>query len=201
MTIPTPRTESPHDVHLLTLDLHLADPREVFVVEAFDPFVPDMPMHSGIEQIKAAALSMKLPEQLRVTLYLPEEKVQDTTMQSIRAALTRFCTYQGAAAQAAIAARKRQAIGELKVGAVVFAACLVVALLLLPMLTSPNPILATLGAVLGGALVIALWVVVWAPIESFFVEPLPFVWEQRFIDRLRDMQLVVRAEPAEPPAI
>jgi hypothetical protein len=47
-----------------------------------------------------------------------------------------------------------------------------------------------------GALVIALWVVVWAPIETFFVEPLPLIWERRFYQRLGDADLDIRPESA-----
>ncbi|HEY7091865.1 MAG TPA: hypothetical protein VH393_01715, partial [Ktedonobacterales bacterium] len=53
-----------------------------------------------------------------------------------------------------------------------------------------------LSALVTGALVIALWVVVWAPIETFFVEPLPLIWERRFYQRLGDADLDIRPESA-----
>jgi hypothetical protein len=196
MTLSAPMTEPARDVRQLTVDLHLRDPHELFVVSDFDPFVPDTATRSGVDQIKAAALSMKRPERISVTLFLPAETLTAETSRSLRAALTRYCTYRDEEIQAEIAAHKREAVSELKVGVVVFAACLILALLLLPLTTSSRPAVATIGALLSGALVIALWVVTWAPIESLFVEPIPLVWERRFLQRLQDMDLVIRADPA-----
>jgi hypothetical protein len=182
------------------MDLHLQDPRELFVVGDFDPFAPERTTRSGIEQIRAAARAMKQPEQISVTLYLPADHsadhIDEATRDAIHAALTRYCAYHEEEAQASMASLKREAIGELKVGSVVFGACLVLALFLLPLLTASNHVSELLGAALTGALVIALWVVVWAPIETFFVDPLPYAWERRFLRRVQAMELVIRAEPA-----
>jgi hypothetical protein len=179
----------------LTVDLHLHDPRELLVVDAFDPFAPEATTRSGVEQIKAAVLAKKLPEEISVTIYLPAEKASPDTVPMLRAALTRHCDYYDHEAQANMSTLKREAIGNLKVGAVVLGVCFIVVVLLLPLLTSTNQVGALLGAALTGALVIVAWVVVWAPIETFFVDPLPLAWERRFYARLRDVDLIVCAEP------
>src|SRR5207245_355532 len=115
-----------------------------FIVDDFDPFLPSAPTQSGVEQIKAAAQSMKMPEKITVTLYLPAEKLEQDTTKAIRAALTRYCAYREREAQAAIAALRREAILELRVGAVVLAIVLAVALSLAlvfaPALAAQNPL-------------------------------------------------------------
>jgi hypothetical protein len=193
--------DSASDLRELHVDVHLRDTRELFIVDDFDPFVPGAPMQSGVEQVKAAALEMKLPEKFQLALYLPPDKAEQETLASIRAALTRYCAYQDREAQAAIAALKREALLELRVGAIVLAIVvgigLLLAFLLAPALAAQNPLANVLSALVTGALVIALWVVVWAPIETFFVEPLPLIWERRFYQRLRDADLDVRPESAE----
>jgi len=194
-------TQAPHqsaqNVRELTIDLHLRRARELFIVDDFDPFVPGAPPQSGVERIKAAALEMKMPDKINVSLKLPAEELRDDTARSIREALKRYCAYQDRQAEASIAALKREAIGELRIGGVVLAIVVALAVLLSPIWTSEGPLVSALGALVGGALVIALWVVVWAPIETFFVEPLPLVWERRFYRRLLDADLVLRPEPGE----
>lgn len=194
MTTPTPNQPA-QSIRELTTDVHLRHARELFIVDDFDPFVPDAPTHSGVEQIKAAALAMKMPDKINMTLYLPADEVKEDTIRSIHGALSRYCAYRDHEAEAGIAALKREAIGELRVGGVVLALVLALALLLSPLLTTEGPVVSVLGALVGGALVIALWVVVWAPIETFFVEPLPLLWERRFYRRLSDADVDLRTEP------
>jgi hypothetical protein len=174
--------------------------RELFLLDDFDPFVPGAPTQSGVEQIKAASRDRKLPEKIILALYLPPEKVEQETTQTIRSALVRYCEYRDQDTRAEIAALKREALLELRVGAIVLAivVCigLLLALLLAPALAAQNPLANVLSALVTGALVIALWVVVWAPIETFFVEPLPLLWERRFYQRLRDADLDIRPESA-----
>jgi hypothetical protein len=188
------------DLRELSIDVHLRDTHELFLVGDFDPFVPGAPMQSGVEQVKAAAQEMKMPETFHLALYLPPDKAEQVTIGSIREALARYCAYQDREAQAAIAALKREALLELRVGAIVLAIVvgigLLLAFLLAPALAAQNPLANVLSALVTGALVIALWVVVWAPIETFFVEPLPLIWERRFYQRLRDADLDIRPESA-----
>jgi hypothetical protein len=157
-------------------------------------------MQSGVEQIKAAAQNMKMPERINVALYLPPDELEQETVPSIRAALARYCAYRDRETQAEIAALKREALLELRVGAIVLAIVvgvgLLLALLLAPALAAQNPLANILSALATGALVIALWVVVWAPIETFFVEPLPLIWERRFYQRLRDADFDIHPESA-----
>jgi hypothetical protein len=191
---------SASELRELSVDVHLRDARELFMVDDFDPFVPGAPMQSGVEQVKAAALDMKMPEKIQLALYLPPDKAEQETVSAIREALARYCAYQDREAQAAIAALKREALLELRVGAIVLAIVvgigLLLALLLAPALAAQNPLANVLSAMVTGALVIALWVVVWAPIETFFVEPLPLIWERRFYQRLRDANFDIRPESA-----
>jgi hypothetical protein len=193
MSSPAKTQDSTADLRELSGEVHLRNVRELFTIDDFDPFDPGVPMQSGVEQIKAAAQNMKMPEKINVTLYLPPDKLEQETVPSIRAALARYSAYRDREIQAEIAALKREALLELRVGAIVLAIVvgvgLLLALLLAPALAAQNPLASVLSALLGGALVIALWVVVWAPIETFFVEPLPLIWERRFYQRLRDAEL------------
>lgn len=184
----------------LSVDVRLRDERELFIVDEFDPFVPGAPMQSGVEQIKAAAQNMKMPEKITVALYLPADKSKQETAPLIHAALARYCAYRDREVGSQIAALKREALLELRVGAIVLAIVIVVglllAVLLAPALAAQNPLANILSTLATGALVIALWVVVWAPIETFFVEPLPLIWERRFYQRLRDADLEIHPESA-----
>jgi hypothetical protein len=196
MSSPSKTQDLTAELRELSVEVRLRDARELFIVDDFDPFVPGAPMQSGVEQIKAAAQNMKMPEKISVALYLPPDKSEQETVPSIRAALARYCAYRDQDAQAEIAALKREALLELRVGAIVLAIVvgvgLVLALWLAPALAAQNPVASVVSALLSGALVIALWVVVWAPIETFFVEPLPLIWERRFYQRLRDAEIDLR---------
>jgi hypothetical protein len=143
-----------------------------------------------------------LPEKIIVALYVPADKLEPETLSSIRAALTRYCEYRDGETRAAIAALKREALLELRVGALVLAivvvTALLLALLLAPALAAQNPLASALSVLVSGALVIALWVVVWAPIETFFVEPLPLVWERTFFQRLGNAELSLHPEGDTP---
>jgi hypothetical protein len=200
MSSPSTEQASVSDQRELSMAVHLRNVHELFLIDDFDPFVAGAPMQSGVEQIKAAAQVRKLPEKISLALYLPPDKVEQETSQSIRAALARYCAFRDQDTRAEIAALKREALLELRVGAIVLAIVvgvgLLLALLLAPALAAQNPLANVLSALVTGALVIALWVVVWAPIETFFVEPLPLLWERRFYQRLRDAALDVHPESA-----
>ena len=189
---------SASDLRELTMDVHLRDARELFMVGEFDPFDASAPTQSGVEQIKAAAQNMRMPQKITLALYLPAGKVERSSLDSIHAALARYCAYREREAQAAIDALKREAIIELRVGGIVLAIVVVLALILAlifaPALAAQNPVANVLSALVSGALVIALWVVAWAPIETFFVEPLPLVWERRFFERLAGAEVALHSE-------
>jgi hypothetical protein len=184
----------------LRVDVHLRDVHELFSIGEFDPFVAGAPMQSGVGQIKAAAQDRKMPNKITLALYLPPDKCEQETVSSIRAALVRYSAFRDREIQSEVAALKREALLELRVGsvvlAIVFGVGLLLALLLAPALAAQNPLANILSALVTGALVIALWVVVWAPIETFFVEPLPLIWERRFYQRLRDADLGIHIESA-----
>jgi hypothetical protein len=188
------------DLRELTMDVRLRDARELFIMDEFDPFDPSAPTQPGVEQVKSATLNMKMPEKINLALYLPADKFEQTSLDTIRAALARYCAYRDRETQAAIAALKREALLELRVGGIVLAIVVGVALLLAfvfaPALAAQNPLANVLSALVSGALVIALWVVIWAPIETFFVEPLPLVWERRFYQRLADAEITLHAKDA-----
>ncbi len=82
-------------------------------------------------------------------------------------------------------ALRRGALGELRMGAALLAIVLALLLLLTPALASERPILGALAALVCGAVVIALWVIVWAPVDRLFVQPVPFVWQRRSISVCR----------------
>ena len=191
---------SASDLRELTMDVRLRDARELFSMDEFDPFDPSAPTQSGVEQVKSAAQNMKMPEKINLALYLPADKLEQNALDTIRAALARYCAYRDRETQAAIAALKREALLELRVGGIVLAIVVGVALLLAlvfaPALAAQNPLANVLSALVSGALVIALWVVIWAPIETFFVEPLPLVWERRFYRRLADAEITLHSEEA-----
>lgn len=190
------KAEHLDDERLLHVAVHLRHPRELFAVADFDPFQPEATARSGVDQIRVAALAVKKPEHISVMIYLPHEYIQDAHVPTLRAALERYCSYHVAEVKAEIASLRRTEYVQLRVGTIVFLGCLLLGLLLLPLLTSSSPALVTLGQILSGALVIAVWVVVWAVIETFFVEPIPLRWERRFLQRLRDADLAVLPEPA-----
>jgi hypothetical protein len=191
---------SASDLRELTMDVRLRDARELFSMDEFDPFDPSAPTQSGVEQIKSAALNMKMPEKINLALYLPAGKLEQNSLDTIRAALARYCAYRDRETQADIAALKREALLELRVGGIVLAIvvglALLLALVFAPALAAQNPVANVLSALVSGALVIALWVVIWAPIETFFVEPLPLVWERRFYWRLADAEIALHSEDA-----
>ena len=188
------------DLRELTMDVRLRDARELFSMDDFDPFDPSAPTQSGVEQIKSAAQNMKMPETINLALYLPADKLEQNSLDAIRAALARYCAYRDRETQATIDALKREALLELRVGGIVLAivvgVALLMALVFAPALASQNPLANVLSALVSGALVISLWVVIWAPIETFFVEPLPLVWERRFYRRLAGAEITLHSEDA-----
>lgn len=140
----------------LTIDLHLCQLPELVSVDDFDPFAPDAPTHSGVQEIKAAALDMKMPDRINVILYLPTQELPTHesiggAASTITEALKRYCAYQDREVEASITALKRKAIDELRVGGVVLANVVALSLLLSPLLTSEGAIASALGALVGGA--------------------------------------------------
>jgi hypothetical protein len=144
MSLSSTTQESTSDLRELTVDVHLRDVYELFLVDDLDPSVPGAPMQSGVEQIKAAAQNMKMPEKISMALYLPPDKLEQETVPSIRGALARYCAYRDREVQTEIAALKRGALLELPVGAIVLAfvvgIVLLLALLLASALAAQNPL-------------------------------------------------------------
>ena len=170
--------------------VRLEDLSQLFEAPELDPFVEQLRVTSGVEDMVAYLSTRRLRKlpAATATLQLPRAAATPDAVATAKAAMQRYCDAQIAEAQRATATNNFDGRTKLPVGliaSVVMVGAMFILIWLLPDKLKP------LGAVLAPVVTIASWAAIWNPVETLLYEN----WEERrsiqMYTCLRNMEIKV----------
>ena len=170
--------------------VRLEDLSQLFEAPELDPFVDQLRVTSGVEDMVAYLSTRRLRKlpAATATLQLPRAAATPDAVATAKAAMQRYCDAQIAEAQRATATNNFDGRTKLPVGliaSVVMVGAMFILIWLLPDKLKP------LGAVLAPVVTIASWAAIWNPVETLLYEN----WEERrsiqMYTCLRNMEIKV----------
>lgn len=180
----------------LEFDLHLKDPKELFVfdLQTYDPFDDNAMGEAGLDYLVARVIGFwfRAP---RVTtrVYLPPEKIAPEMQDKMRRAMVSWC-------DDLLIANRRERVEFVINNVIFFAVALLVILLnwwLQPVIANPNFVAdESLRGWVGYGLDVLLWVALWTPLSAFLLEWFPLYRRYQVYRALRGMELQVLAQTA-----
>ena len=178
--------------------LPLEDIRYLFATPEPDPFSSAELDVSGIDYLMSDLTGRrKLPERIRVTLVLPQEKIEADLEQKVSTALKRYCLRQMQSSERKARSVRLRGFRALRKGVVVLAVLLALSGLLSSRLfANDGPAVQAIIAALASSLVIAGWVVIWNPIDLFLYEAMPYQRERHIYRLLAETEVSIKPKPA-----
>lgn len=183
---------------LLEFDLHLQEPKEMFVFDpsTYDPFDDYALGESGLDHLLARVIGFWFrPPKVRTRVHLPAAKIQPDTQAKLRAAMQSFC-------DDLLVENKRERV-EFVINNILF---LVVSLVVLLGVVWLQRILSEADWV-GDSLVrntfsygldILAWVALWTPFSAFLLDWFPLFRRYQAYKTLKNMDLTVHPEMKSP---
>lgn len=192
-TATSDRSDTPTEAKLT---LHLARPEHLFVAPDFSPLDPRWHERPGVEYLRTLWKRNTSIVRFRLVIYLPPDQVRSGLEGEVQAALRRYCEDKIGENEAEITLIRTRAREGLLLGLVVLALFLA--------LTQMTPLVPFVPAWLGGLLseswVIAGWVALWGPFESWLYEWRPNQIAIDFYRQFSSASLAVQPEADEPAA-
>jgi hypothetical protein len=176
--------------HFHEVNLHLADINHMFTAPEFDLESPHWIPSSGIDYAVSQLKPTRLREPLRLTAFLPAEKVEPILVEKTRAMLRRYCQYRINAAHDELASLRWQGLKALQSGLILLAICLSLSALTGSAETLPE----TLRNLLSESFVIAGWVSMWHPAELLLYAWWPIWREIRIYQHIMEAELVIHPD-------
>lgn len=178
----------------LDFDLHLQDPKELFVFNAntYDPFDENALGEAGLDYLLARVIGFWFrPPKVRARIFLPAEKIQTETLVKLRGAMQNFC-------DDLLVENKRERV-EFLINNAIFLILSVIVLLLIVFaqreLTNENWIGDSfLRGTFSYGLDVLAWVALWTPVSAFLLDWFPLFRRYQAFRTLKSMDLTVHSE-------
>lgn len=176
------------------LVLHLARIEHLFVAPDFSPLDPRWHERPGVENLRTLWKRDPGIARFHLVIRLPPSQVRPELREAVQAALKRYCADKIAENEADITLIRTRARGGLLLG------LLVLGLFLALIQVTPHlPFVPSwLGNLLSESWVIAGWVALWGPFESWLYEWRPNRIAIDFYRQLSDASLAILPEGARP---
>ena len=167
------------DKHTIEFSLRLNNIHELFEAPAFDPFIPQPRVTSGIDDITDYLNTRRLRAlpHIKTTLRLPADQITPDLETATRAALVRYCEFKLRQTRQFMAASRFEGFNKLPIGLLVAALTVVITAVMFLLL--PNYLDNAL-VILTPIVTVIVWVSIWNPVETLLYEG----WDDR-----RDIQI------------
>lgn len=179
---------------LLEFDLHLQEPKEMFVFNpsTYDPFDDYAPGEAGLDHLLARVIGFWFrPPRVRTRVHLPAEKIEPDTQDKMRGAMQSFC-------DDLLVENKRERV-EFLINNILFLVVAVVVLLLVIWLQRFLSEADWVGdsllrSTFSYGLDILAWVALWTPFSAFLMDWFPLFRRYQAYKTLKNMELTVQPE-------
>lgn len=179
----------------LHFDLHLQDPKELFVFnpDTYDPFDDNALGEAGLDYLLARVIGFwfRAPK-VRAHIFLPAEKIERDTAEKLRRAMQNFC-------EDLLVENKRERV-EFIINNILFFVLAVIVLLAIVWLQSILNETDWIGdsflrSTFSYGLDVLAWVALWTPISAFLLDWFPLLRRYQAYRTLKNMELLVLPQP------
>lgn len=161
----------------MRVSVRLRTPSELFSVGAPDLFDEAVRLRPGIEELETGLLWHRLPHGVSVDVHLPADQIGPDTAADLESALRRYCALRLEEMEQRLRIMRRDGLGALGVGLVIFGAGLYLSYLL-----SQRRLPEAIRVVFGdGVFLVIAWVGLWYPLDTLVFAPRPLLRERRLL--------------------
>jgi hypothetical protein len=171
----------------LNIKIHLNDISDLYAQTEIDPFNQEEIYNTGIEYIYEELKKKSLREKVTTTIYLPKDSFDDSTHQTIKHSLKKYCNHMIERNNVDLINLRWEAIKAFQTGLLFLAACLFLSAVFKQTTFLPS----FLKIFLTEGLLIVGWVSMWHPIELSLYEWWPYKRENKIFKTIRDMELII----------
>jgi hypothetical protein len=174
--------------------IQVADVRQLFVAPDVDPMAPYENELMGepalLRVVRNLMAARKLSGPRKLVVLLPDEKVEPGLAERVGAALVRYCTLKLEDNDAQLRLMRRQAGRLLLRGILILLVCMGLSSLFNSEVIRFLPPL--VNSTLGEGFNVIGWVMLWAPVEAYFFDPLPVRTSSAAHRFLKSLQIEIR---------
>jgi hypothetical protein len=175
------------DDRFTRVTISVDDPIELFRMHEFDPFTDDVDSVSSLAQLAQLPHLIKTISTTELYILLPKERVTPQTQAQVRHALGRYCDHMVAEARRKLVALRWVGLRTMALGLAIFGISLAASTAVGRLLWIPEG----LRVLASESLVVAGWVVIWQPVDSFVQGWWPHWEEERTFRALGGVRLSV----------
>lgn len=179
---------------LLEFDLHLQEPRELFVFNdaTYDPFDENALGESGLDFLLARVIGFWFrPPRVRARVYLPADKIESDTRAKLLRAMQNFCDD--------LLVENRRERREFIINNILF---LVLAIVVLFVIVWLQHVFANADWIgdsitrntLSYGLDVLAWVALWTPVSAFLIDWFPLFRRFQAYQTLKHMDITIHPE-------
>jgi hypothetical protein len=174
------------------VSVRLRTPGELFSVGSPDLFDEAVRLRPGIEELETGPLWHKLPHRVGIDIHLPAEQIGPDTAADLEGALKRYCGLRLEEMEQRLRIMRRDGLGALGVGLVIFGAGLYLSYLL-----SQRRLPEAIRVVFGdGVFLVIAWVGLWYPLDTLVFTPRSLLRERKLLRLLAEADLRLVPETA-----
>jgi hypothetical protein len=174
------------------ITIHLDNIHHLFTAPEGDPFSEKVGFVSGIEFIKSELKPATLGSvgRTKVTIFLPKVSIEPNLAGKTKDALQRYCQFRIRQNNNAMALHRSDALKAL-LGGIMF----LLSGLILTQFVEKVPLLPSfLNSLFSSGFDIAVWVILWRPVDFFLFDLWPYWREDRIYKHLMQMEIIVAEE-------
>lgn len=179
----------------LDFDLHLADPKELFVFDpvTYDPFDDNALGEAGLDHLLARVIGFWFsPPKVRARIFLPKPKLDADTQAKMRRAMQSFC-------DDLLVENRRERV-EFLINNALFLVIALVMLFLIVFLQRQLETAEWVGdsltrSTISYGLDVLAWVALWTPVSAILLDWFPLFRRYQAYRTLKAMDLSVHPEP------
>ena len=178
-------------------ELHLAQIEHLFTIPDATPLSAQWCNRSGIEQIYNEWIKARPREPGALTIHLPDEGLPTEMTNHVRAAIQRYCEQEIESEQSTVTFILGISRRAIIVGVIILGLFLTLSAVVRNIAFLPN----WLATLLAESLLVAAWVAAWRPVDLRLYEWRPHRFRIRFLEYLREMELIIERLPSRLPDI
>lgn len=175
--------------------IHLEDISELFIIPTPDPFSPHVRFVPGITVIQTSMTAglLRRANKTRVTIFLPEERIEPDMSLSIKEAIRRYTRFKAAQNHRESLTLHREAFEALLTGILLLSCGLFLPASIERVLALPT----FFSSLFSEGFTLAFWVILWRPIDFFLFDASSTRKENRINKRLLEIEVLVLVEDSK----